>query len=769
MPQWRLRLDVPFSFAVELGVVKAQHCADFRPQSNSFVNTWRDPVQGWVMLKPSHLSRSYGDTFQVLANWRAANAFWQDSKRSADGVNMLAQIKPADNDFPNIQINIQSAIIAIEASLALFDNLLWAMESKFTLVEDEGFCWHYNSITDQMLRKNNWFAIAWDDIYIHFSHQGIVRVFQFNDRGDLLNGGFAQVDEFEICSPGELLGRDGYFCFLPVAGAGLLLTHSRSPQKGGLFSSNADKGGTRCHLIKWPTRSIGGVDRLFDSSMMRLALNPYQQNVLGFQQLRYPTAGTYTDALMDPGYQPSVAPNFCNALAHNNGQPGCSAQFLKPDLSGPWTAGVDKQARVQLSLSSSDGIHTPVVFGWAGGWNPVFATRATTPVIVAWSSPNGEPDRLQKLEFTEDEMGGFEGKATMLLQSAAAVAIAERGDATFVLDRSDDGGRSWLEHNGGLAKEWELDGQVDITGGNAWYYLASCKLLDLQERLRETHCLTETAFDNITPGDAVDAVLINAGFAAINPLPPETTAFKCIPKQQNTEHAFRLCPREGDSGEKLIASLLLYLKTQLIEWRARFDWATFGWLLEKRPRDSSPGATWSLYPFSDRAHENAGERKWRYCSIKLRPSPPEANALITEGRLIANDHNGERITAYASNEASLYDPTSPDYLGRMVIAKAIYDPVGDQETVNLMARREYDAIAHHRMQADECGIDNWQPALVPNTRVQVYKSDGFTVVVDGWIKKRTVTIEQSDAVTGDGIEKMILKLDDVWDSEMEAK
>lgn len=748
MSEYRLTFDVPYTFATEPGLTRAVHCADFRPEKNSFNDTWQEPATRLVMLKPSFLSRSFKDDFKALSEWSKQSDFWQEVKRGQDGITMLSSVKPASKGFPLIELLISLAIVTIQKSVELKDDLLWALQSNFNLEVDEGFVIHYYGLTDELLRKNNWFYVQWDDIGVHFSHDGIVRVYQY-DRSDLTQPP-VQIDEKVIGAPSEFLNHPGYFAFIPIPGFGLVLQHRQAAPQSVLHSVNVLAGTSRGVFIPWQHHIVDDKWRNFERSPVRIALNPYNQHLLGFQVIRYPASGTYLDAAFDPMYTPSAAPTQVAPILLQTEYQNVTAAARTLDDSGAYAPLTNRQGRIKCTLNSPDNIHTPFLGGYGFRFDPVYNVRNTTPVA---------PDLVNSLEWTEDEYGRKEGSAEVILDSDEGQAIAESGDSTFLLERSEDGGANWYTVFGGFAKEWDvvLEGEAGIR----MFYVARVKLFDIWERFRETHQFLQTAADQVTPGEAINEVLRGNGFTPMASLPAETTAF-VIPGSPQGE-SFRLGAKIGDTGEELIFKYLTFLRKSGEEWRLVYDWESGAWNLEKKPKDDAD--LWYLSPL----YSDAANQVMRYRNAKLRPTPPEANIVTVMGITEPNAQGVKIIAPPLVNTDSLSNVNSRDYLGRYVFFPWEVAELGSQEEANKAARRIYDAIAHWRGCMDlDIPEGHARAELTPNKACVVYKLSGWqdeatpilTPILSGWVKKVTTIVTQGFP------EAQQLEVDTVWEGEM---
>lgn len=761
MAQWRLTFDVPYNFPVQRAFLKSQHCQDFNPPPDGFNNTWRCPVTGVVMLLPSFNTHDLATNFVPLNQFRFQPDFWQVVNRATSS-GMMTSVKPANKGFTLIELQVQVAIIAILTDASLQDDLKWALESNFSLSPDESFAVHYFGQTDEMLRKNNWFGVQWDDCYFHFSHQGIVRVYQYNDRSNLAGGGYTQIDQFEIGSPGDFLNKQGYFIFMPIPTFGLAVYHYKIAQKSNLIQGSVRVSTIKGHLVKWPTRDMADkTKRLFESSPVRLAVNPYQAHIIGLERTVFPLApATYTDAAFDPGLQSSAPGNLTPGILPT-AQQNITMSLLNGAGTGPWTPGTDRAFRPTFSLATNDNRQTPFLYAYTATWLPQFATRNTTPLVLQHVTPDAETtgkgaaDRLLKLEFSDDEMGRFEGTATVLMSGTQAQRIARRGDATFKLEYSTDGGSTWLFYAGGFAKDWKL--KPYYMGAWGFFYTGTVALKDMWDRFRENPDMcTAAAFDGLTIGDAINAFLACAQQPPLSSIPQAALARR-VPTVENEQFKFK--PEIGEDGEKVLQGFLLFLHTQGVEWRMRFDWPNNGWILEQKPHDASDGATWTLSPFS--ADINASNRVWVYDEgVEYEPEPPEGNVFVVAGLSGTGSNAVLELSGILRNEDSFSNASSPDYLGRLVFREFEMAVLPTTQEADRMNRRMMAEQGHHRDKAT-LPVSRLQLALKPAMRVKVYNgpiNNSTNVWFDAWIKARHVTVEQDDKET------MRLETDTIWES-----
>ncbi len=757
--QWRLTLDVPYDFAIEPEYVYPRHCRDFRPGKAS-EGIYRDEITGVVMLEPSLFTNKYKDGFEPVANWRLAANNWQQAKRGADHALLMAAVLPA-GQTKLLDIVVTASLVIVEQSLADFDDLAWMGESNFYVEQDECFAIHYHALSDELLRKRNLFALQWDNLYLHFGGNGLGRVYQYADRNNLAATP-TLLSKFQFAFSSEILNRPGYFAFFPIPGIGLLMLH-RYEAPGTLFSpGNVNAVAARGVVLpiqSWVDND--GVGHLTERSQVRFALNPYNQAVLAFQHITFPASGTFVDDTSEPVCRVSTTPTPLG-IPLNTRQQVITPTYRKPDDSGDWTSS-DRQGVFKATLQTSDTKYTPFLYGYTVTWPKVMNTRATTPLVLANKRGTGKQDSLQSLEWSEDEYSRFEGKCELLIETAAGRLIADRGDATFLLEYSADG-VTWTALFGGFAKEWR---NKPVITENGFHYLSTCSLKDIWERFREWALVFISKFDALDVGTALNLVLRAVGFPPISPMPPQLTAKRLPPIR--AANAWRFQAREGDSGDEIVRTLLLFMRAQFVEWRIRWDSVGVAWIAEKRARDLVN--YWQGVPASkDRRAVglpavSEANRVFRYGEdTEILPHPPEFNMLQVEG-LFSPDPGPESkrfLTDGLPNKPSLTDPASPDYLGRMINQVYACWPISDEAELLLMCRRIFDRAAHRTFDG-KIPVPDLMMSLAPN--VLVYLLDNLGVIwptnsTGLWIKRRTVTLDM------EGKEQMLLEVDSVWESDL---
>ncbi|MES2463946.1 MAG: hypothetical protein V4671_25530 [Armatimonadota bacterium] len=798
-------LTTPHRFCRQPGYSRQVHCHNFKHWKDANKGTWQDPLTGVVMLRPSFLDPKGAGHFRPLANWtfaqEAEKAKWEVVNRAKDygGASSLASsplfsymipeqtgtlkgMLTPSTPFPHV-VDLRLVEDVTEAEQS--DSIEVALESKEPIVADQGFIVHYNAITDAMHRKRNWFAVIWDNIMVHFSMDGTARAALYEERG-VYSTAPKIFQEFEIASPGDLSGRDGYFVFLPIPGFGLRILHSHTPQSLPNLTSSARSAANRGVLIPLKTRQVDGFATVFNASKVWLSLNPYVPMVCGFQEIIYDTsrAASFMDATFDAGFKLDRLPDDVSAFVPATPLRSAllNATLRKVDDSGPWEPGTeigtgDTQARVKVSMQTNNPRYTPFLLSYGCKWLPVTQMRATTPV---------DPDSLWHLEWTDDDLAHFEGACVVRMRGEAQRKLVERGDTTFLIEESDDEGQTWNIVNGGFA---QIDGQVKgfMYGDGMMEYEATFKLVGMEGVFDEFSQIMENAFDGLTPAQSINLVVNTCGFPFMDELPEGINDPGLTLPQTPQGQNWRFATREGDKGDEVIKQMLLLAKRQYVEWRIRYDFAAQKWVLEKKPRDASETGTWTFSPFPDEENiadhvvpiENGNE------VLSFSVTPPEFNVLQPFG-LSTTGNDAERVPGSALvNVPSLNDPASPDYLGRFKNARPLIAPVADQKVINWMGRRIFDAAGHRRLRPSVVSrtyVRDLKPgahvrlrSAVPGPdgrpkRINLFEqtipgSNGEPVPVHLWLKRRTVVLEWNKGA-GDLAPTISYTMDTVWDSEL---
>ena len=763
MAKWRLKLDEPFAFAVEKGYIYTRLSADARQTPGAFNGTYQCPLTDVIMLNPSFRSRDFTADFKGLDQWRVKQtdgvSLWKEVKRSTGGGtrgSMFTAEANTTGGFSLIELLVDVAIIALTA--AIWDTMIWVAESNFSLMVDEGFCIHYHGLTDELARKENWFMVQWDNIGLHFSQSGKVRVYSY--LRETLNAPGVLVEEFQIADAGELLNRHGYFVFIPIPAFGLAIYHSTTSRASNLVSSNTSQtvqnGG---HLVKaFPTREVDGAYRIFEASTVRLGKNPYQSNVLGFQSITYPANGTYTDAPFNVPYTHASNYDELQYLSVPTGFGLTDISLRNTDDTAGYVANVG-EARMKLALTSTfDRKRTPFVYAWLARWLPVIVDRNTTPVTF----DHDGLDLLWDWEFTEDERGHKEGTAQVKAESAAAQSIVERGDTTFLLEYSLNNGVDWIAEGGGLAKA--MPGKTITHKEGGFWYEASWQLNGMEERLVEGTNSDPLKFDGMTFDNAINFTLTTQGFTAI-PLSafPAEANNRAFPRVVAGEKHFRFGVRPGDNGKQIIEKILFMLSYQSQEFLCVFNLTTRLWGVTRKPIDDA-ATRWTLSALH--ADKNEANRIGVYREFTPEFIPPEFNQLVVVGLSTTERDESERVESKPLiNNDSLSNTSSVDYLGRVKTVKIEMVPLSDQSVVDEAARKIFNRVAYRVIE----GVVKLPPgdlylSLRPNIGVIIKKTVGSDYPVL-YVKKRTIEGLREENGMGEN-ERVTLHLSQRYETEI---
>jgi hypothetical protein len=226
VPKFRIKFDVPHSFAVEPGFFRANHCHDFKLLQDALNGVWWEPNTGLMMLRPSFLDEGWYEitNWITLADWLKDPDYWQEvalvsnpdtaSTLLSAFYTTVLNAAAVGEDMPAYVSDSVLATLSL-ASIFSSDKIVWAAKSAVSLLKDEGFCWHYRAMGHPVHRIRNWFALQWDNLGFHFSFDGVCRVYLYGSDKTIAP---TFLEQFEICSPGDIADRDGYFIFIPIAG-----------------------------------------------------------------------------------------------------------------------------------------------------------------------------------------------------------------------------------------------------------------------------------------------------------------------------------------------------------------------------------------------------------------------------------------------------------------------------------------------------------------------------------------------------------------------
>lgn len=759
---WRLSLDQPYNFCTTEGWQKEVHCADFAPQADSLNNTWREPLTRLVMLVPSFLRPEVYNTTDPATSFQMNLASWAPAMRGLDAVQMFSLIRAAAASPSSVAITAPPFCVSLPNTAFANDSMVWGAATRAALAQDESFSIWYHGSNDEVTLKHNWWSVQWDNIQVHVRGNGQVDVY-LHDRANPGNVP-TLVDTFSIGQPGDFQNKTGQFTFIPIPTRGLLMFHTAQPASLGLVSANVGIGAVKSsYLIPWPTSTDTSPGYLFQPSPLLLGVNPYMAHTFGLHHVRFASSGTYTDATLDPGFQPTTDPVDVSAFVLQTETTVNTATLVQTDGVTPWSHTTSRQGRVQIALSSlSGGLYTAFVEGYGVRFDPVFQGRDTTPLYLASQTSENLPDRTLEFEYTTDEWGKVEGEATALFTSEQGMAIVERGDTTWKLENSVDNSH-WTAVCGGIAKDFDPELRLDPNYRPA--YIAKFRLCDFWEVLREKHKLFSVAFDSVSVGDSINVMLRLAGFSKLASI-PALAANTFVPPPPPGQ-SWRLAPKIGDDGEEILRLLLLHLWQQKVEWRLRFDWPTTGWVLEQKPYNA--GSLWTLHSLM--TEESAGDQVWAYADVTPHPEPPECNRLVIAGKSTADTTGVTVQAAPIQNDDSISNPASPDYLGRVKEANYYLDNVSDQGWINRFARALEPSVCHRHLGAD-LDIPHLNMALMPNQQVAIVAiAAGDTgtprsLLASGWIKKTKISVTQSDGDRVFGLERMLLTVDSMWEGTL---
>lgn len=760
---WRLTLDHDLSLATTPGLIRSVHSSDFSQRAGTYADTWRDPVSRLLWLRPNWLDGDYTSNMRGLAEFRVQSAsMWREVTRSPQDTDLFSLVHPVGWAYTDAELaDVTTDLPTVDA--AGEDTMYWALQSSgWQLDADEGFVIYYHNLTDELMRRSNWFGVQWGRLFLHFSGGGAWRLYEW-DLDTALTDAPTLMHSGTLCGPGEQMARTGFIAITPIPGMGITLHFPQVLVSGAPQTGSAETAVGHGILIPYPSHAVehlSGWPRIADAGPLTIALNPYTANVLGVQQTRYPASGTFDDGMMDTMTLYTEAPSQVTAtLMPRVADVYSDVTGSMRGPSGAWVTGTDRQGQVRLTLTTSNTIYTPFVLGYTVEWPAAFTTRTTTPVQVV---------AIESLEWSQDARLRNEGEATLYLRETDAQTIAQRGDTTCLLEYSTDNA-TWTTAFGGFATDWHVEAEIDNRG---LLYRARCTLRDLTHRMEETHVNLATAFDWMTVADAVDNILKASSMTAVLAQEPELDLVTVPGSPTGTQ--WRYAPNIGDSGLEALDAVLMHARQQGKEWILRYDYDADGWVTEARAHSTIVGALDLVPTLAERDPDNAA---LHYETCTFRPEPPEANVIQIAG-VTDPDSGGVRyVSPPCVNHDSIDDDTSADYLGRAVLLLGTLGEAPTQREVNLMARRVYDAVAHTRVQATVTMTD-WHESVVPNAYCTVYRNGG-NVMLLAWIKRRTIRVSPAGPSlywpgAGDpptkcpaNYEQVTLELDTIWETGLD--
>lgn len=681
---YRVTFDVPYQFVVRPAYERAQHVVDLAIESEN--GTYHDPAAGLLMLRPSVLDERWRDNIIPLSqlnyqseHWRRATRGANDSLLRADFISRVRPRAPATL----IDLLVDIAIVAASSSMK------WVLQTIGDLARDEGFALHLTGADDEYSRENDFLFAQWDRYGIRLDTRGQLSLYLYN-RADLTQSP-TKIAEWHSGISSPVRSAMSLAC-IPVPPLGLLVLTIVS--SGGLPSQSNASSTTRqlvssklvpgfelCENIGTTESPIYSFAR---ASKLSVSINLKHSPILSFHRIRYPATGTVIERVHAIPPISAQVPT-CTAIVGRTHATTVTATPLLEDGS-PWnTAQSPNTYKVKLDLSSaSSGLYSPVVIAHFTRAQPSIAARNTVPVIV---------DRVFSIELTTDEYARQEGVLEHLAEYGSAVhAIAMRGDTTYLLEYSANGTGDWTKISGGFAQIEKAE-RLYAPDPRKSPVRAHWNLRGFWSRFTEVHQMADTAFDNVTLADAYNKVLEAAGYPAIAAaeLPADLIAIR-LPSASTGEtgHGWRYAPRVGQSGDEILRTLGLLATATGQEWRLRYDFGEQKWKLEPKPAGTP---AWTLKPAGQ---HQPSLRIASYARLKQVPVPPEANLFWVEGAT-APGKTGERLVVQLLNEDSLSEPSSLDYLGRIVAMRLQSDSLDTIARVDELAEHLYAVAGRHKM------------------------------------------------------------------------
>ncbi len=680
---YRLTLDVPYRFAVRQAYEHAQHGIDFRCEISS--NIYHNPTYGLTMLRPSCLDNRWVENIVPLSQLEYQPDHWVPAYRGAVGTDdqirqravHLARV--LSDGLTQIELLILTAIVAVTSAPK------WVVRTGFDLLPDESFALHITGADDEATKEYDFLYLQWGRYGLRLDTQGVLEFYLY-DPADMMQPPVL-IDRWDsgISNPVRAYST---IAVIPVSPLGILvLTAGGAPSLMNNSSTTRNLLSSKLVPLREYAQEVSQDPlkyRMYDATRLNIAVNTALFPILAVERVRYPESGQCVDRPHDlppihpqvPTHQPIIVPNLHQSATTTpllaDGTPWATAQ-----------APTRYKMRMQLTASAG-GVYTPVVAGYYLYCEPYIAERDTTPVEV---------ERIKRIELTTDEYSRQEGYAEHVIrlpQESALYAIARRGDTTYKLEYRQNPTENWTVLSAGFAQLESLE-PYPVQDAVHSAFRARWELKGFWSRFAELYQLYDTAFDGVTLADAFNKVLIGAGYAPI-PQAELPNALKQIYLPSagtgDTSTGWKYAPRTGQTGDEILTSLLLFALATGGEWRLRYDFGQQRWVLEQKPDGLPPIVI-------DPATQDLLQRTVRYDSLSIVPEPPEANLLIVEGATVPN-REGERLVVQIVNEPSLTDPTSLDYLGRVVSVYLQADSINEIDRLQEMAEYLYDSVCKHR-------------------------------------------------------------------------
>lgn len=248
----------------------------------------------------------------------------------------------------------------------------------------------------------------------------------------------------------------------------------------------------------------------------------------------------------------------------------------------------------------------------------------------------------------------------------------------------------------------------------------TCDLFGMWTRLHEQYTSARKDFANdpagvpnsdgvIPPWKITDAIrfMLQLGGFALNQIDVPDSPIRFFQGPNDSDQEFSVEPLTN------IAEYILDLSRKYLNWALVYD-ANAGtnggmWRMRKPPTSPYTNlATFLTTPPSGKhptRPESYGSTNWvganistfiRKGTLNTWVKRPEANAVKVTGtgELLADKTGQLGLMNYAVNQASLTDPTNPDFIGRYVELVDVDTSLNQQAAVDLITRRLYDVTCH---------------------------------------------------------------------------
>lgn len=678
--QFRLTLDPELSFVSEPGFTKGFASPELEMQRSS--DLVKDDATGMWHLKPNYLGILTDTDVWKLSDFEYVTDYWYETKRgggvrdpdaSRPGFTFLSIAKPSSASRSGIALPSGIANYAWPyPSGTNQDASYWVLRSKQLIAEDQGVCFLLEAHNDGAFASTNFFGFSWDRITVTISKGKLLTVYERMFGADPITTYGSMRGYVDVSSVWNATSDTLTIAVTPIPGRGISVKVGSIQSTMRTLSGNYRTVASTSKLIPFRYQTeYPSSYKLLSAGFLYIRINPFASLNLAVAPITYVGNGSGVTAPFSLPYPPSVSPTGTDRIygyVPHAGENAVSTTVAvtNHDGTGDWSPG-STSATASVSMSTTNARYTPFLHSFGVQWPRVTTTRAPGSVTIPGSS-------ILSLEYTDDIMARGSGRCEVLAtKGSTALEKLKRGDVYYQLDfRADDSG-SWQPYDFGIIANTRLEPHAPYRGSTD-YYKASFDMTGMHARLAEVNVTEETGFDGLSIGDAINRVLQGAGFEQITDLPLKARVTK-LPLAAGEER-WKWAPAQGQSGLEVIDVLLQHLDDAVDRYRLRFS-PDKVWVLEKIPFGTTPSYVWL---------RAAGASGLWALSFQASPYPPEANLVVMQGAT-SSANEGERLVKYISNDESVTNPNSMDYLGRRKIVVVLAPNIQSERELNFWLKQ----------------------------------------------------------------------------------